>query len=195
MGHEFRIASKNQKIPRELEFFRDKDVVDFSIGHHHMGAVCKNGEVYTWGEITNGKLGHSLELLNPELNLRNTIARSGNEDNIVKTPKKIENIPKCKKILCKYKNTFILTETGEVYVLGSTERGVNGTGRKRENIEIPELIEDLKGKEIEEIAGGNNFCMVLDNQGRVYSWGLNNNGQLGDSESYIKNRPSLISSL
>jgi alpha-tubulin suppressor-like RCC1 family protein len=32
---------------------------------------------------------------------------------------------------------------------------------------------------VQQIACGDNFCVVLTQEGKVYSWGLSNNGRLG----------------
>lgn len=97
-------------------------------------------------------------------------------DCMVKTPQKIENIKNAKKILCKYKNTFYIDNDGGLYVIGSGERGVNGTGRKKENILQFEKIKFENDVKISEIDGGNSFCLALDSDGKVYSWGYNNFG-------------------
>lgn len=195
LGNKTGISSKNQKIPRIIQSLKNKEIIDISMGNHHMGAVTKNGEVYTWGHLSYGKLGHSLDILNPELDLRSSTARSSIENSIIKIPKKVENIPKAKKVLCKYNNTFILTQEGEVLVLGSVEKGINGTGRKRDDIEKPEKIEELKNKKIIDISAGNNFCIALDENGKLYSWGLNNYGQLGEGDSYVVSKPVNIDAL
>ena len=38
------------------------------------------------------------------------------------------------KVLCKYNNTFYINNKGKLFVIGSTDKGVNGTGKKREEI-------------------------------------------------------------
>lgn len=97
-------------------------------------------------------------------------------DTMVKTPVKIEGIKNAKKILCKYKNTFYIDNDGKLFVIGSGERGVNGTGRKKENItDFEQVIFDNDAK-IESIDGGNGFCLALDKNGKLYSWGYNNFG-------------------
>jgi len=46
-------------------------IIDISHSDQHTGVVLENGSVYTFGNISEGKLGHSQELLNPKLDLRN----------------------------------------------------------------------------------------------------------------------------
>lgn len=40
-----------------LVFFEGKDVVDIACGGHHSAAVCDNGELYCWGDSSNGQCG------------------------------------------------------------------------------------------------------------------------------------------
>lgn len=81
--------------------------MDISIGNFHGGAVDKEGNAFTWGYVDHGKLGHSLEILNPEMDLRSISLRS-DMDSIIKVPTKVENIQNVKKIITKYKNTFLI---------------------------------------------------------------------------------------
>ena len=67
LGQQFNIYSRNQKIPLEIDSL--SNLVDISIGNFHGGAVDGEGFAYTWGYLDHGKLGHSLEVLNPEMDL------------------------------------------------------------------------------------------------------------------------------
>ncbi|KAJ1558132.1 Regulator of chromosome condensation, partial [Nowakowskiella sp. JEL0078] len=72
-----------------------------------------------------------------------------------------------------------LTTTGSVYAWG-TFRGSNGTFGFRPNIEIQETpmrIEELK--DIVEIKCGSNHVVCLDKDGKVFTWGAAEQGQLG----------------
>ncbi len=102
---------------------------------------------------------------------------------------------KIKRIVCKYNNTFLIDEQGRCYVLGSVEKGTNGTGRKRTFIKVAESIDGLSNSNMQEISCGNSFCLARDINGRVFSWGLNNYGQLGESENHAEFTPNMINYL
>ena len=57
--------------------------MDISIGNFHGGAVDWEGNAYTWGYVDHGKLGHSWDILNPEMDLRAISIRS-DMDSIIK---------------------------------------------------------------------------------------------------------------
>ena len=109
----------------------------------HAGVVLDDGSVYTWGYILHGKLGHSKKLLDPDLNLRSFQARSSLDTDIVKEPKRVEEIQDVKKIHCSVRNTFFINKKGQVFVLGAADKGIAGLGRIRQDIIEPTLIEDL----------------------------------------------------
>lgn len=55
------------------------------MGDHHMGVVTDKGEILTWGYYAYGKLGHSKELLEEEIDLRSYKARS-TKDTMITIP-------------------------------------------------------------------------------------------------------------
>lgn len=155
---------------------------------------------YTWGSIVYGKLGHSLDVLEPPLDLRSNEARSSGDMGIIKIPTLMDVVKqnpnlRIRKIICKYNNTFLITDQGQCYVLGNVEKGSNGTGRKRAFIKTAEKLDSLANNDIRDIACGNSFCLARDINGRVFSWGLNNYGQLGESENHAEFTPNMINYL
>jgi alpha-tubulin suppressor-like RCC1 family protein len=40
-----------------IPFFKDKIIVDISVGAGHNLAISKNGEIFGWGENTRGNFG------------------------------------------------------------------------------------------------------------------------------------------
>lgn len=151
---------------------------------------------YTWGNIDFGKLGHSLALLDPKLDLRSNKARVDVNVSQIREPTKLDMLSeqsiKARRIICKFNNTFIIDSFGKVYVLGNTEKGCNGTGRKKDFIKNPELITAFGDEKIIDIDCGNSYCLALSETGKVFSWGLNNYGQLGNSPNHCEFQPKLI---
>lgn len=52
----------------------------------------------------------------------------------MKIPTQVPEIQDAKKILCRHNNTYYINSEGKLFVIGSTDRGVNGNGRRREDI-------------------------------------------------------------
>ena len=59
----------------------------------------------------------------------------------------------------------------------------------------PKVIEAFCGKKIIDFAVGSVHCLAVKEDGEVYSWGWNEQGQLGDTSCMNKAEPTLISSL
>ena len=59
----------------------------------------------------------------------------------------------------------------------------------------PKVIEAFCGKKIIDFAVGSVHSLAVTEDGEVYSWGWNEQGQLGDTSNVTRAEPSLISSL
>lgn len=77
-----------------------------------------------------------------------------------------------------------------LYSWGANSSGQLGLGVKSEQEIEPKEVNlsntDLKAQNIVQIAGGSGHTLILDNNGHVYSCGLNSKGQLGCSEETLK---------
>ena len=151
-----------------------------------MIAIDNEGKVYTWGENYYGKLGNGTggeygdysnepicisEIPGNVLNGKNIVEIQGNSTMIA-----IDN-------------------EGKVYTWGSNSCGQLGNGTNESSNE-PICISDipgnaLNGKNIVEIQG-NSTMIAIDNEGKVYTWGNNEYGQLGDGTFENSNRPICI---
>lgn len=72
-------------------------------------------------------------------------------------------------------------EAGDVFVFGAGsmgELGLGATSRDR-NVKRPRLNVHLQGKGIVDVAVGGMHVAALDNDGNVWTWGVNDQGSLG----------------
>lgn len=95
-----------------------------------------------------------------------------------------EYAAKAKQVSCGGKHTLILTDDGEVLSCGVGEYGRLGTGSNDDALE-PTPIEALADEDIVQIAAGYDHSLALTANGHIYTWGRNNLGQLGLSDSFI----------
>ena len=87
--------------------------------------------------------------------------------------------------------TITLKSDGTVWTFGSNTNGELGLG---DNLykNAPKQVELLKEKIVEQISVGNNHAIVLTQDGEVYTWGLNTNGQLGIGNTKNSNIPQKV---
>lgn len=135
------------------------------------GMVLKNdGTVWTWGINRYYTRGYDTS------------------DNLSFSP--ISNMTDVKDIFASLVNCFAIKNDGTVWAWGWNEYGALGDGTT-ETRKFPVQISDLP-KDIIMIAPAGGHTLALDSLGRVWAWGYNSLGQLGDgtcSDSYV---PKLI---
>jgi uncharacterized repeat protein (TIGR02543 family) len=151
-----------------------------STGFGHSLAVTTQGRVYAWGDNGSGQLGDGTyndrltpTLINvPSLQSGETIAQ----------------------VTAGYYHTLAVTTQGRVYAWGSNGSGRLGDGTTTSRntptlINVPNL---QSGETIAQVTAGYFHSFAVTTQGRVYAWGSNGSGQLGDGTNTNRNTPTLI---
>ncbi|KAK7584105.1 hypothetical protein V9T40_005068 [Parthenolecanium corni] len=115
----------------------------------------------------------------------------GEQDYAILEPTLIDqNITKkVTKVACGEDHCLLLNIDGEVYSWGGNNYGQLGINSKEQQIATPTKIEEqLAGKRIVKISCGSYFSAAVLDSGEVFTWGFNNEGQLGlnDSEVHIE---------
>lgn len=170
--------------PKIIEAFKDIKMCDIACGKTHSVAIDNSGNVYTWGAGASGQLGvkdlKSLPLDDDSYPYQPLpcMLSSLKKNNIYVT-----------KAVCGDLHTLLLTTSGEVYSFGGGVNGqlgqgpVNNLPRDMDQypfMPIPQKVEgEIKDKQIVYISSGDNHCIVIDNEGKLYGWGCTKYGQLG----------------
>lgn len=200
LGHKMATTSHNEKVPRLVERVYGLKFADVSIGTNHMGGITEDGNIYTWGDVRHNKLGHSYVSYSQKRSLRDT-SPLGSKKNYCEEPTllDIDEIKKCgdkaKQIICKNDYTVVLTENGKVYSFGYSKRGALAQENLKDDCMPPTLVKSLEGHKIVKIKGGSEFCLALTDDNKLFSWGYNNYGQLGNNSELFDNAPKRILSL
>lgn len=103
-----------------------------------------------------------------------------------------------KKISARGDHNLILLSDGTVRSIGSNQYGQLGVGYVNGYINNgTESTYQVQGlSNIVDIAAGHQFSMALDSSGRVYAWGNNKDGQVGNGNSYaFFTAPQLVSGI
>ena len=155
-------------------------------GDYYYGALTEDGHVYMWGYGEEGNLGtgNSNNQATPIDITANFSAIDGGIINIVPAHDFRSAI------------TFALTDTGHVYGWGNGRNGALGTGKDQYEyypVDITPNFNLNSGETIIQVAadsGNGNYGhgLALTDRGRVFTWGDNRDGELGDgstTDSYL----------
>ena len=153
------------------------DVISISVNNGHNIAVIKNdGTVYAWGINTNGELGIG--------------SKSKTAD--VKLPRRVRKITNAMELSVSGGHMLILDSDGTVWATGlgsSGQLGQNNTSASYVPIKVKNTAGTAIMQNIKAISGGASNSVLLGEDGTLYTFGYNNNGQLGTGDKTIKKLP------
>lgn len=149
-------TQKYASRPVLVESLVDYQIIDFSCGSCHSGAISTSGVVFTWGSNTYGALG----VLDNDFSI---------------LPVKVPLQAVCKSISCGGRHTGVLSEDGGLYMWGSGEAGQLGLGSR--TIQKSPSITSVKNAL--QVACGVFHTLVLLESCEVFAAGGNSFGQLG----------------
>lgn len=228
-------------INSRFVFFEDEHPVNLSIGGSHSAIITSRGRVFTWGNNSYGQLGYiaigsfeyptpieikgEYETLPGELITKielggyfsgaltslnrvlmwgdNTIGQLGigttnytNEPKL--TPIDITNRfnlntgEKVIDIVLGTNHSIVLTSEGRIFTWGSNFYGQLGDGTFIDKITPQEITDKFPlngGEVITVIDATDDFSLVITSDGRIFTWGKNISGLIGDGTTVEKNLP------
>lgn len=153
--------SKILREPIVIDLIGFLPIVQIAAGDYYYVALTASGGVYTWGANDCGQLGH-----------KDYVSRS--------LPMRVKHLDSMNivYVACGANHTLALSKDGKVFAFGSDSSGQCGLGRKKNREDIPISIPEFLGSHVSAIACGRRHSLALVN-GQVWSFGTNNNGQLG----------------
>lgn len=145
-------------------WIKNDKVVQVSCGDEHSAAVTERGRVYVFGSNDWGQLGLGHK-------------KPSNKPSFIKTlkPEKITVIG------CGRTHSVAYSESGKLFSFGGNEDGQLGHGDKQNEV-TPKQIESLPSIKVKQISCGAYHTAILTEDGDVYTWGLNSEGQIGFGE-------------
>lgn len=152
--------------------------VEVNSGGKHCLALSSEGDVFSWGEGDDGKLGHDTK-------------------NSCDRPRVIEGLrgKDVVDISCGGAHSAAITSTGELYTWGKGRYGQLGHSDSDDQMK-PKLVEALLGYRVIDVACGSGdaqtLCITDDN---VWSWGDGDYGKLGRGGSDGCKVPMKVESL
>ncbi|XP_050578084.1 E3 ubiquitin-protein ligase HERC2 [Bombus affinis] len=171
--------SEDQLTPKLVEALQDYKVIDVACGSGDAQTLCVTDDdnVWSWGDGDYGKLG-----------------RGGSDG--CKIPMKIESLAGLGviKVECGSQFSVALTRSGAIYTWGKGDYHRLGHGTD-DHVRRPRKVAALQGKKIISIATGSLHCVACTDKGEVFTWGDNDEGQLGDGTTSALQRPRLVHAL
>lgn len=175
-------GDNSRRVPGPVDIV--PDAVHLTIGTAHSIAVRANGQVYGWGYNGFGQLGLG------DNNTRTSPVpmSNGAADAAAAPTAPLQNAASaCSGTL----HAVLRLNTGQLVATGRNEHGQLGDGSNTDRLR-PVRVDDGSGSfSAEAIACGFDHALALRN-GRVYAWGGNADGQLGDGTLAARNRPALL---
>ncbi|KPJ06671.1 putative E3 ubiquitin-protein ligase HERC2 [Papilio machaon] len=171
--------SEDQLVPKMVEALSQYRVIDVACGSGDAQTLCitSDDNVWSWGDGDYGKLG-----------------RGGSEG--CKLPMRIDCLKGLRviKVECGSQFSVALCQCGSVYTWGKGDYHRLGHG-SYDHVRRPMRVTGMQGKVITSIATGSLHCVACTDTGEVYTWGDNDEGQLGDGTTLAAQRPRLLMAL
>ncbi len=141
-------------------------------GSQHALLVRSSGEVWSWGLGSMGRLGNG---------------GTTNQHNPVRVAKNAGNFDNAIFAAAGYQHSLLVDEEGFVWAFGNGANGRlgnNGTTNKTSPVQVLKMSDDNQNltnlTNVVEVAAGFASSYALDGNGKVWAWGSNANGRVGN---------------
>ncbi|XP_024591916.1 E3 ISG15--protein ligase HERC5 isoform X2 [Neophocaena asiaeorientalis asiaeorientalis] len=154
------------------------NIIQITCGDYHSLALSKGGELFAWGQNSDGQLG------------------VGRIFDSVPTPQIVEHLSGVPlvQISAGEAHSMALSMSGNIYSWGRNDCGQLGLGHT-DNKDSPSLIEMLDNQKVEFLACGGSHTALLTKGGLVFTFGAGKYGQLGHNSTQNELRPCLVTGL
>lgn len=164
--------------PKRVEALVGATVAQIACGSRHTAIVTASGALYTWGDKENGVAGH------------------GETEGHQYLPRLLESMA-AKRVAqisaCGF-HTAIVTDAGELFTWGEGKFGRLGHMSER-NCHSPTIVEYMVGKKPRQVSCGGFHTAVVSEDGRLYTFGGGEHGQLGHNDRVNKMTPTFVEAL
>ncbi|KAH7863034.1 hypothetical protein Vadar_012394 [Vaccinium darrowii] len=165
-------------LPKALESAVFLDVQNIACGGWHAALVTKQGEIFSWGEESSGRLGHGVDsdVLHPKL-----------IDALTHT--NIEHVA------CGEYHTCAVTLAGDLYTWGDGHFGILGHGNEVGHWVPKRVNGPLEGIHVSSISCGPWHTAVVTSSGQLFTFGDGTFGVLGHGDKKSVTKPREVESL
>ena len=156
-----------------------EEITEVYAGYSHSAALMENGSLYMWGESKHGEL---ILPGNDEDN-NNTVAKPTSTSSLLEENGEIVDVALGKNY------SITLSSNGSVLTWGYNAQGQLGNGEMTSETGEPyyDITSNFNGETISDVEAGYNHAAAITEDGNIYTWGYNGQGQLGtgDNENQV----------
>lgn len=167
-------------LPKALESAVVLDVQNIACGGRHASLVTKQGEVFSWGEESGGRLGHGVDVDVPHPKLVEALANTNVE-----------------LVACGEYHSCAVTLSGDLYTWGngSHNYGILGHGNQVSHWVPKKVNGPLEGIPVSSISCGPWHTAVVTSAGQLFTFGDGTFGVLGHGDNKSAASPREVLSL
>lgn len=154
------------------------EIIQVEAGYEFSFALTESGRVFAWGSNDRGQLGDGGYTVRykPE-----EITENFGDEKVIR-------------LSCGGFHSFAMTESGQIFSWGYNAYGSLGNGDKL-NKNLPQNItENFNDERVVDIVSGYTHSFAITETGRIFAWGANSKGQLGNGNKIDQDLPQDISS-
>ena len=177
-------AEMEQSSEDPYTYFEGLEMSSLSLGLYHSSAITSTGEVFTWGSNSYGQLGDGTKT---EKIVKTEITSQFN----LLVGEKVEMLN------LGFYHSSAITSIGRTFIWGSNGYGQLGDGTTKDKLLPTEITSQFDLEDDEKVSGislGYSHSSAITSKGRVFTWGSNANGQLGDGTTTNRLVPTEITS-
>ncbi|GMQ00899.1 hypothetical protein CsSME_00047772 [Camellia sinensis var. sinensis] len=171
-------AKMDSLLPKALDSAVVLDVQNMACGGCHAALVTKQGEIFSWGEESGGRLGHGVE-------------------SDVLLPKLVDALShtNIELVACGEYHTCAVTLSGDLYTWGDGHFGILGHGNEVSHWVPKRVNGPLEGIHVSSISCGPWHTAVVTSAGQLFTFGDGTFGVLGHGDRRSVLKPREVESL
>jgi hypothetical protein len=151
--------SLRRRIPQRVQLPMGERVKQVDFGEFHTVVLTEKGNVYAWGQVSNGKLGYEIAVLDQISTSQQAYSRL--KPYLVKFDASIQK-SQISKIACGRNHTICLDSIGRVWGFGSGSFGQLATGEDGNlDMMVPGILPQLVKHHVVDIGAGAGYSLAL----------------------------------
>jgi uncharacterized repeat protein (TIGR02543 family) len=166
----YAIFNDDSENKQDIPLYIGESIIQVSLGNYHSAALTSEGRLFTWGSNQNGQLGDGTttdKLIPVDIT---TLFNLNQDEKIIQ-------------ISLGTLHSSAITSKGRIFMWGYNAIGQLGDGTTTDKlipVDITTLFNLSQDEKIIQVSLGFSHSSALTSEGRIYTWGYNFYGQLGN---------------